>query len=87
MPTRSRSKTSPLIWRVLPLLIAATLVFGFWGDLLRVFGAGVALLIVATVILTWVIWQRRFSLFIRYWNCWLSAIVFAAALLGLLGLL
>lgn len=79
-----RIDISSLVWRLLPLFIAAGLIIGFWGILLRTFGAGIALLILAAAILIWVIWQRKLSLFTQRWNQWLGAIAFAAALLGLL---
>jgi len=75
--------TSPLTRRLLPLFIATGLIIGFWGSLLRTFGIGIALLILAAAILIWAIWQRRFSLFSHWWNRWLGAIAFAATLLGL----
>jgi len=75
---------SSLLWRLLPVLIAAGLIIGFWDSLLRTFGVGIALPILAVVILIWAIWQRRFSLFLQWWRQWLGAIAFAIALLGLL---
>ena len=79
---------SSLIWRLLPLFIVAALIIWFWDrenfSLLRTFGIGIFLPILAVAILIWVIWQRKFSLFSKWWNRWLGAIAFAAALLGLL---
>ncbi|HJX69932.1 MAG TPA: DNA translocase FtsK [Dehalococcoidia bacterium] len=76
--------TSSWMGRLLPLAIAAGLIIGFWGSLLRIFGVGIALLILAVAILIWAIWQRHFSPFLQWWNRWLGAIAFAAALLGCL---
>ena len=81
---------SSLIWRLLPLFIVAALITWFWDrenfSLLRTFGIGVFLPILAVAILIWVIWQGKFSLFSKWWHRWLGAIAFAVALLGLLAL-
>lgn len=76
--------TSPLVRRLLPVAVAAVLIAVFWGDLLRTFGWGIVLLILAVAIIIWVIWQRRLYIFLRWWNQWLGVIAFAAALLGIL---
>ena len=76
--------TSSLTRRLLPVLVAAGLIAGFWDNLLRALGIGIALLISAAAVLIWVIWQRRLPPFLRRWNWCLGTIAFAAALLGIL---
>jgi len=78
--------TSPLTWRLLSVLVFAGLIAGFWDHLLRAVGAGVALPIAASAILIWILWWRRPPPFLRTWNSWFVAIVFSAALLGILAL-
>ncbi len=79
-----RIVTSRRIQRLLPALIIACLMTWFWTDLLRALGAGVALPILAAVLLLWVMSRRRIPAAARAWNRWLGAVTLAAALLGLL---
>ncbi|MBL7119692.1 MAG: DNA translocase FtsK [Dehalococcoidia bacterium] len=76
--------TSSLTRRLLPVLVAAGLIAGFWDNLLRALGIGIALLISVAAVLIWAIWQRRLPPFLRRWNWCLGAVAFAAALLGIL---
>ncbi|MFC1925758.1 DNA translocase FtsK [Chloroflexota bacterium] len=77
--------TSSLIRRLLPSIIAAVLIVVFWDELVRALGYGVAFLMVIIAIILWAIWTRRMSPFIKWWNLWLGGIVFATAILGILG--
>lgn len=76
--------TSSPVRRLLPLAIAGGLIAGFWDILLSTLGLGIALPISAATIIVWAMWKHRFSIFWKWWNSWLGAIVFAASLLGLL---
>ncbi len=75
--------TSSPARRVLWLTLVGVLLFLFWTELLTTLGVGVVLLVLAIITLTLVVWLRKFSLIWHWWNLWLAAIVFAAALLGL----
>ena len=79
-----RFLTSSLTRRLLPLLVGAGLIAGFWPVLLRALGLGVALPVAVVLLLTWVIWKRRIPVFLRAWYRWLGIIALAAALLGIL---
>lgn len=79
-----RLLTSSLTWRLLLLVVTAGLIFWRWESLLRTFGVGIVLLIFVAAILNWAIWRQRILPFIKWWNYSLGALVFAAALLGIL---
>jgi S-DNA-T family DNA segregation ATPase FtsK/SpoIIIE len=79
-----RVLTSSWIRRLLPLLIAAGFIAGFWPSLVRALGLGFFLPMVAALLLTWLWWRRRIPRFLRAWNRWLGIAAYASALLGIL---
>jgi len=79
-----RLLTSSLTWRFLFLIVTAGLIYWRWESLLRTFGVGIVLLLLVAAILNWAIWKRRILPFIKWWNYSLGALVFAAAVLGIL---
>ncbi len=72
------------LWRLIVLAIVAGLVFWRRDDLLRIFGAGSALLLALVILLGWIVKKRRFSLIWRHWNKWLGGLVLAAVIFAVL---
>lgn len=76
---------SRLLWQAMLLALAGVIIWQFWDSLFQTFGMGIVLLLALVIAIALVIRYRRFSLFQRYWNYWLGAIVFSLAIIGLLG--
>ena len=85
---------SKLAWRLIFLAtIVALLVwqrsalFSWAGDILRLFGWGLLLAVVAIAIVVGELWRRRLSPFIRHWNQWLGGVALLLAIWGALAFL
>src|SRR4030042_344556 len=55
-----------------------------WEGLLEIFGIGLLFTVVFLGVVIWIIASGRFSLFSRYWRCWLGGISCAFAAWGIL---
>lgn len=71
-----------LVWLVVGGLIVVLAVLDFF--FFHTLGMGVILAVVAASALIWILGKRKFHLFRRYRTKWLSAIAFAAVILGIL---
>ncbi|MFO8010384.1 MAG: DNA translocase FtsK [Dehalococcoidia bacterium] len=49
-------------------------------------GLGIAIVALWLAVAVWVLWKRRLPGVRRYWNTWLAALIFSAAVLGIMGL-
>src|SRR4030042_343860 len=80
--------------RFILVLIAVGLIYWFWPEIskwvisiwesaLGLLGIGLALIVIAIgIIIIWIIWQGKFSIFSKHWNIWLGGIAFAFAVWG-----
>ncbi len=93
---------SPLVRRLTLLLIFVALLFWGWSALtswatnigdtaVGLFGWGLALVVIAVLVIAGMLWQRQLSTFVQrwklyQWNRWLGTVAFAVAIWGILAL-
>src|SRR4030042_3052819 len=82
------------VWQILLIAAIIAVIAWQWGNIttwyeqniFRTFGWGILILLAAAITLVTVIFKRKLSLFITYWNRWLAGIVLCFFLWGVLGL-
>ena len=93
---------SPLVWRLILLVIVVAVLFWQWDRLaswftgvtestIELFDWGLVLIAIAVIIIMGMIWRRRLSAWahrwkLHRWNKWLGAIAFILAVWGILAL-
>jgi len=93
---------SPLVWRLILLVIIVAALFWQWGRLVswvngvvestvELFGWGLVLIVIAAIIIMGMIWRRQLSAWahrwkLHQWNKWLGAIAFILAVWAILAL-
>ncbi len=93
----NKSKKNRLRWRwffyFITLLVIGGLLLWQWSTLtlwvnniLELFSWGLILIVVVIGALVGLLWRRKFSLLIHYWNRWLGGIAFILAIWGILAL-
>jgi S-DNA-T family DNA segregation ATPase FtsK/SpoIIIE len=75
---------SPIVRRLILIVVIVVLLYALWDDMLRLFGYGLILVAVALILLVWMAWQRRFSAVKQRWNWVLGGIGLAFAVWGIL---
>ncbi len=83
-PLWKRFFGSPVIRRVILIVVIAVLLYLLWDRMLALFGYGLVIIAVALGLLTWMVWRRQFSVVKRTWNWILGGISLACAVWGIL---
>ena len=82
---------SPLVRRLILLVIIVAVLFWQWEGLVGMFGWGLVLIAIALIIIIGLIWRRQLSAWahrwkLHQWHNWLGAIAFILAVWGILAL-
>ncbi len=82
---------SPLVRRLILLVIIVAVLFWQWEGLVGVFGWGLVLIAIAVIIIIGLIWRRQLSAWahrwkLHQWHNWLGAIAFTLAVWGILAI-
>jgi hypothetical protein len=75
-----------LLWILAIAAGAAAIIFFLGKPILETFGFGLFLGLIWVGCIIWVLWQRRVSSLIRWWNIWLGALFFTLAIWGIFSL-
>jgi S-DNA-T family DNA segregation ATPase FtsK/SpoIIIE len=76
--------TSPVVRRLILIVIILVLLYSLWEGMLTLFGYGLIILAIALGSLIWVAWRRQFSVVKHRWNWVLGGISLAFAVWGIL---
>jgi S-DNA-T family DNA segregation ATPase FtsK/SpoIIIE len=78
---------SPVVRRLILIVIILVLLYALWGNILTLFGYGLIIIAIALGLLVWMAWRRRFSVVKQRWNWVLGGISLALAVWGILAFL
>jgi S-DNA-T family DNA segregation ATPase FtsK/SpoIIIE len=77
---------SPVVRRLILIVLIVVLLYVVWEGMLRLFGYGLIIMAIASGSLIWVAWRRQFSVLKNRWNWILGGISLAFALWGILSI-
>ncbi|MGB5925462.1 MAG: hypothetical protein WBH01_05135, partial [Dehalococcoidia bacterium] len=75
---------SPVVRRLILIVVITVLLYALWGRLLTLFGYGLIIIAIALGLLVWMAWRRQFSVVKQRWNWILGGISLAFAVWGIL---
>jgi len=75
---------SPVVGRIILVVVAVVLLYVLWEGIFAVFGWGLVIVGVALGLLIWAAWRRRLSVVRQTWNWVLGGISLALAVWGIL---
>jgi S-DNA-T family DNA segregation ATPase FtsK/SpoIIIE len=75
---------SPVVRRLISIVVIVALLYVFWPDIFRLFGYGLTIIGIALGALVWMAWRHRFSVVKQRWNWVLGSISLACAVWGIL---
>jgi S-DNA-T family DNA segregation ATPase FtsK/SpoIIIE len=83
-PLWKRFFASPVVRRLILIVVIALLLYVIWDRMLALFGYGLIIIAVALGLLIWMVWRQRFSIVKQRWNWILGGISLACAGWGIL---
>ncbi len=83
-PLWKRFFASPVIRRLILIVVIAVLLYAIWDRMVALFGYGLIIIAIALGLLIWMVWQQRFSIVRQRWNRILGSISLACAVWGIL---
>jgi len=83
-PLWKRFFASPVIRRLILIVVIAVLLYVLWDRMLALFGYGLIIIAIALGLLIWMVWRQRFSVVRRRWNWILGGVSLACAVWGIL---
>jgi S-DNA-T family DNA segregation ATPase FtsK/SpoIIIE len=83
-PLWKRFFASPVIRRLILIVVIAVLLYVLWDRMLALFGYGLIIMAIALGLLIWMVWRQRFSVVKQRWNWILGGISLACAVWGIL---
>ncbi|MFC1958528.1 DNA translocase FtsK [Chloroflexota bacterium] len=90
-----RLMVSKQVWQLILLIMVVVVIYLQWATIaswttnvvtstLRLFGWGLAFIVIAVVTLVWAVRQRKLFSFVYHWNRWLAGIAFVMVIWGIL---
>ncbi len=92
-PKGNISRTSNFKWGLLKLVLIAAIIaiiYFFRDDIatatFETFGLGIVVIVIWIAAIAGVIWKHKSQEVRKFWNSWLGALIFSAAIMGIMGL-